>query len=233
MVPALGLAVVFGIATGWKWLAAWFVWFMLLQSPGVANRLLRPTPNPAIELVKSRLRNQADGQVEVVPLATISMRELFATMDETVECENGWPTGYLAEMKTAIDADTVTNRPCDDVGYGIRVRSATGEPVLVGAVTLSAIDPELHSAEIGWHMVADVRGQGIGKIGLRLAATGFRNAGLESLIIGTAETNSAVHRAVEGLGASLTRTGPHTLPNGRVIDSRWYVLTLVSPAVSS
>jgi RimJ/RimL family protein N-acetyltransferase len=233
LLPAFGLAAVFSLATGWKSVAAWLVWFMVLQGPGVANRLLQPTPNPAIELLQGRLRNQAEGEVEAVPLRTVLVRDLVATMDKTVERENGWPTGHLDELQAASNAESVSGLTSDEVGYGIRIRSGPGEPRLVGAVTLAAIDPELRSAEIGWHMAADVRGQGIGKIGLGLAVAGFRAAGLETLIIGTAETNVAVHRAAEALGATVLRAGAHTLPNGTVIDSRWYVLDLVSPPVPS
>jgi RimJ/RimL family protein N-acetyltransferase len=233
LLPALGLSVVFGLATGWKSVAAWLVWFMLLQAPGVADRLLRPTPNPAIEILQGRLRNLAEGEVEAVPLRTVLVRDLVATMDKAVERENGWPAGHLDELQAAIRSEGAIGMTSDEVGYGIRIRSGPGEPRLVGAVTLAAIDPELHSAEIGWHMAPDVRGQGIGKIGLRLAVAGFRAAGLETVIIGTAETNVAVHRAAEGLGATLLRSGAHTLPNGTVINSRWYVLNLVSPPVLS
>jgi RimJ/RimL family protein N-acetyltransferase len=227
VVPALFLAAVFGAATRWSLVPLWFVLFLLLQAPGVTRQMLAPPPNPAIDLVKSRLRNRANGSIEAVPLSTVSARDLHATMDQTVYDENGWGDRSViaAHFEAAFASSDAMS---DDVGFAIQLRSPNRAPRVVGAVTLADIDPELRSAEVGWWMAADVRGQGIGKVGLRLAVEGFRDAGLETLIVGTAENNIAVHRSVEWLGGLLEKSGPHKLPNGKVIDSRWYRITLVA-----
>jgi RimJ/RimL family protein N-acetyltransferase len=227
VMPALFLSAVFGAATRWTLVPLWFVLFLLMQAPGVTGKMLAPPPNPAIDLVKSRLRNRADGSIEAVPLSTVSIRDLNATMDQTVYDENGWgKRSVIAAQLNAVGESS--EAMSDDVGFAIQLRSPDAAPRVVGAVTLAQIDRELRSAEVGWWMSADVRGQGIGKAGLRLAVEGFRDAGLETLIVGTAETNIAVQRSVEWLGGVLTKSGPHKLPNGKVIDSRWYRITLAT-----
>jgi RimJ/RimL family protein N-acetyltransferase len=227
VVPAVSLAAVFGAATRWSLVPLWIVLFLLMQGPAVIGSMLAPPTNPAIDLVKSRLHNRANGLVEAVPLSTVSVRDLHATMDQTVYDENGWGHELVTEAQLEAAGES-SDAMSDDVGFAIQLRASDAAPRLVGAVTLAHIDPELRSAEVGWWMAADVRGQGIGKVGLRLAVEGFRDAGLETLIVGTAETNIAVHRSVEWLGGVLEKSTPHELPNGKVVDSRWYRITLVA-----
>jgi RimJ/RimL family protein N-acetyltransferase len=229
VLPALFLGAVFSAATRWTFAPFWFVFFLLMQAPGVTRQMLSPPPNPAVDLVKSRLRNRVSGSIEAVPLSTVLVRDVNATIDQTIYEENGWP-GHHSDLTSQLGAlgESANDMLSDDVGFAIQRRSPDGTPSLLGAVTLAYIDPQLRSAEVGWWMAADVRGQGLGKVGLRLAVEGFRDAGLETLIVGTAETNIAVHRSVEGLGGVLTKSGPHKLPNGTIIESRWYRITLVA-----
>ncbi len=184
-------------------------------------RVNKHAHHEAERLVKGRLQRQSIGDIDVVPLAEVELGQLNATIDETVARENGWDDESFRTL------DRETTDLCGETGFAVRtVDPVAGVPRVIGAITLARIDPQLRNAEIGWWMGADARGKGLGKMGLGLAIDGFRRAGLESLIVGTAESNVAVHRSAEGLGGVLVRTGRHTLPNGSSVKSRWYRIGL-------
>lgn len=77
--------------------------------------------------------------------------------------------------------------------------------------------------ELGWWLAPEARGQGLGRASLAVALVHVhRDLGLRVAQMGTEVHNVRAVRQIEAVGATPLEEGRHTLPNGRVIDARWY-----------
>ncbi len=66
-------------------------------------------------------------------------------------------------------------------------------------------------------------GQGLGRASLAVALVHVhRDLGLPVARMGTEVHNVRAIRQIEAVGATPVEEGRHTLPDGRVIDARWY-----------
>ena len=76
---------------------------------------------------------------------------------------------------------------------------------------------------LGWWLAPEARGQGLGRASLAVALVHVhRDLGLRVARMGTEVHNVRAIRQIEAVGATPVEEGRHTLPDGRVIDARWY-----------
>jgi RimJ/RimL family protein N-acetyltransferase len=94
---------------------------------------------------------------------------------------------------------------------------------VLGVVAVSAIDRQSGTAELGWWMGPDARGRGLGTEALAAGIAVLHDQGIARVLVGTREENSAVRAALAKVGARLTETRLHRLPDGSETPSAWYV----------
>ena len=94
---------------------------------------------------------------------------------------------------------------------------------VLGVVAISAIDRQSGTAELGWWMGPDARGRGLGTEALAAGIAVLHDQGIVRVVVGTREENSAVRAALAKVGARLTETRLHRLPDGSETPSAWYV----------
>jgi RimJ/RimL family protein N-acetyltransferase len=140
-----------------------------------------------------------------------------ASVDADMMTANGWTAALRVR---AISRMRQCDRlPLEDV-LVIADRS-TAEPL--GWISISNADLATGICELGWSMAPHARNKGYSTEAIGAALDALHRAGYRQVSIGTAEGNVPVRRVLDKTGATLTRTGPHTLPDGSSIPSVWYV----------
>lgn len=136
-----------------------------------------------------------------------------ATIDDELARINGWTPDHVSRMRSPV---SLTTHP------GAMITTQTDGHVL-GWVTVGNFDSERRSCELGWHIGAEFRRQYYATEAVSAAVYALHSAGVASVIAGTATTNEPVQRMMKRLGARYTGQRDHTLPNGQLVPSNWYV----------
>jgi RimJ/RimL family protein N-acetyltransferase len=165
----------------------------------------------------SALRSYQNDVLLMTRLVESDLADLASAIDDVVIEEMGFEDFDPLTYQAHLSHPEVFPYVC---AYVVRSRS-TGE--LLGEISLHSFDPRAGSAQLGWWMAASARGKGFGKSAMKQALVGFHSAGIKHILIGTAVTNLAVQHVVRSLGCVLLQESPHQLPNGKVIESHWYM----------
>lgn len=139
-----------------------------------------------------------------------------ASIDDAVETMNGWRDGTAAAAGVVLGARHDAFRS----GHLVACEAATGAPVVF--LVFSDVGPIAGAWNVGLHTAPQHRGQGLATEALTAAVELAHDRGIATLHMGTAQTNVGMRRAIEACGFVLTRSAPHTLPNGDVVPARWY-----------
>ena len=140
-----------------------------------------------------------------------------ALLDDVAIEANGWTPRQRVEMLRAVRTSAVL--PVADL-WAI-VERASGR--VIGDVVVSEVDREAGRCQLGWMLGPAHRGKGHGTEAVGAVLDALHRVGFGQVRIGTAVDNVAVQRVTEKVGARLVETTAHVLPNGRTVESRWYV----------
>ena len=189
------VALCFGIFT-----ASWW------GSSAALNQLRSSTGSG--EVLTDRLRLRAPRS---------SDRQAYAaSLDPTMMAANGWPEKLRRRAIAAVKhADRLPARHLTVIADR-RTDEALGW--ITHTITGAA------SCEMGWTIASHARGRGYGTEAVRAAVAAANRKGLRHVTMGTGVDNEPARRLIERVGGLVTRTGPHTLPNGATIESVWYSL---------
>jgi RimJ/RimL family protein N-acetyltransferase len=97
---------------------------------------------------------------------------------------------------------------------------------LIGQYLLSPPDGDNDVPTWGWWLSEEARGKGYGTESLAaVIAYSHEHLHHRTVMMGTSVENTPALRQIAATGAVLAREGPHHLPNGQIVDSRWFVHT--------
>ena len=128
----------------------------------------------------------------------------------------------VGQWTSFMDATPGTGRKPRRLGKGTVLLLAATDPA--GERLAGAIEVSRETHEIGGWLAPRFRGCGLGAALFAGAAEfAHHHLGIPSVIAGTEPGNAACIGALSAAGF-ITATGPetHTLPNGRVVDARWF-----------
>lgn len=138
------------------------------------------------------------------------------SLDPATVKGNGWPAGASDQLIQAFGAPSPEGR----FGRLIALERATGETV--GFSSISNVDPpEIWS--VGVIMSPAKRGQGFAAELLEATFAFAHASGIPVVHVGTATANDTMQAAIDRAGGVFSHTAPHTLPDGSVVDSHWFV----------
>lgn len=177
-------------------------------------------------------RRQAAAYGEVVTARLVLRRPrsrdadaYAAAVDAEMMAANGWTAAL--RLKATSRMRQSDRLPLD--GVLVIADRSTSEPI--GWISISKDDLDAGTCELGWSMAPHARNKGYSTEAIGAALDALHRAGYRQITVGTAEGNLPVRRVLERTGATLARTGPHTLPNGSSIPSVWYVHETDAPTL--
>jgi RimJ/RimL family protein N-acetyltransferase len=154
------------------------------------------------------------------PLRADDRRAFLRSIDEDVLYWQGYPGTMVRTYRRTFRAmSRVLCRP----GFCPLWFAVDVDGRFAGQYSLNEALPEPHEVDIGWWLDPAARGLGLGTESL-VAVVGFLHAhcGFPAVRMGTDARNVRARRQIEGAGAEPVEEGPHTLPDGRVVQGRWY-----------
>ncbi|TDP38793.1 RimJ/RimL family protein N-acetyltransferase [Nocardia ignorata] len=139
---------------------------------------------------------------------------LAAAIDAEMLAGNGWTEREARTMVKAVRS-----------GYpvpGLLVFEARSDGALVGGATVhpSATDPS--SRALGWWIGPRHRRAGYASEAVAALVAAIHDAGFTTVEIGTSESNLAVRRICDKIGATEKDRRAQRLPNGSLVPSIWY-----------
>lgn len=141
---------------------------------------------------------------------------LMATVDDVVVRTSGWNRAHAAAMRSEphVRAGMLAG------SHWLITERELG--AVIGSVSVHGFDASGTSCELGWWLGPSWRRRGYGSEAVEVTVAALHRAGVARVRFGTAHDNIAVHRIARKLGAVVTRSGPHELPDGSVISAVWY-----------
>jgi RimJ/RimL family protein N-acetyltransferase len=150
---------------------------------------------------------------------------LAAASDPQAQRWLGWPdrdAGRAGQWTAFLDATPGTGRKPRRLGQGAELLLAAVDPA--GERLAGAIGVSRETGEVGGWLAPRFRGCGLGGALFAAAAElAHHHLGIASVIAGTEPGNAACIGALSAAGfIPATGSETHTLPNGRVVDARWF-----------
>lgn len=192
------LVLVTVVVAGWCWV--WRVGELAKKEASANYDVL-----PDIETSRLILRRPA-------PEDAVSLE---ATIDAAMLDGNGWTGRNGWVMIRAIGG----GRPTP----GLLVIELRSDATLIGGATVRPTGDEASSRAIGWWIGPNHRGAGYASEAVAALVDAIHNAGYARVEIGTKESNLAVQRICDKIGATETDRRPRRLPNGSTVPGIWYV----------
>lgn len=139
--------------------------------------------------------------------------EVVETIDSLVEERNGWPPTAQREHQIAIDSG---NAPHLRIIYD-RVIGR-----VVGCIEATPDRLDAHHRELGFWVGQPFRNTGYVTEAVQLLVPELFRSGSQTVTAATAHDNHAVIRLLGNCGFDLVDQRPHVLPNGTVIDAKFF-----------
>ncbi len=139
---------------------------------------------------------------------------LAATMDAEMLTGNGWTDRHAREIVQAVGS----GRPTP----GLLVFEAWSDGALVGGATVQPSSDDESSRSLGWWIGPRHRRAGYAGEAVAALVEAIHEAGFLVVEIGTSESNLAVQRICDRIGATEKDRRPQPLPNGSVVPAIWY-----------
>lgn len=157
---------------------------------------------PAIDTLRLTLRRPTPK--DAVPLE--------AVIDESMLAANGWTEKYARTLIGAVGRGHPTP--------GLLMIELRSETTIIGGATLHAKDEQM--ASIGWWIGPGHRRAGYASEAVAALVDAVHDAGYSSVEIGTSESNLAVQRICDKIGATEKDRRPQPLPDGSTVPGIWY-----------
>ncbi|WP_194818730.1 GNAT family N-acetyltransferase [Nocardia sp. XZ_19_385] len=139
---------------------------------------------------------------------------LEATMDDAMLSGSGWTERDGSALIKAIGR----SHPTPGL-FVIEVRSST---TVIGGATVHRTGDKT-SCSIGWWIGPEHRRAGYASEAVSALVNAIHDAGYPSVYIGTKESNLAVLRICDKIGATEMDRRPQPLPDGSTVPGIWYV----------
>ncbi|RJO73403.1 N-acetyltransferase [Nocardia panacis] len=139
---------------------------------------------------------------------------LEATIDDAMLDSNGWTARKGRALIKAIGGGHPTP--------GLLVIESRSDATVIGGATVYSTGDETSSRSIGWWIGAGHRGAGYAGEAVAALVDAIHDAGYASVEIGTKESNLAVQRICDKIGATVVDRRPQPLPNGSTVLVIWY-----------
>ncbi|UFS97331.1 GNAT family N-acetyltransferase [Nocardia huaxiensis] len=139
---------------------------------------------------------------------------LAATIDAEMIAGNGWTERTARVMVQAVRSGHPTP--------GLLVLEASSDGALVGGATVHPSAGDASSRTLGWWIGPRHRRAGYASEAVAALVEAIHDAGVTTVEIGTSESNLAVQRICDRIGATEKDRRAQTLPNGSVVPAIWY-----------
>jgi RimJ/RimL family protein N-acetyltransferase len=160
-------------------------------------------------------------ELELRPLIADDVEPFLRSIDRDVRFWQGFDEQYVKTYAAVLEA--ATRSP--DTVLPWRFLAVVRGGQFIGNYQLrpSIERGDVWHVQLGWWLAPEARGQGLGRASLAAAlAHVHRDLGLRVARMGTGVDNVRAVRQIEAAGALPVCQGHHTLPNGSVVESRWY-----------
>ncbi|WP_068055104.1 GNAT family N-acetyltransferase [Nocardia xishanensis] len=185
------------LVAGWLW--AWRVSEVAKKESSARYDVLRD-----IETSRLTLRRPA-------PKDAVSLE---ATIDDAMLDGNGWTVRHGRALIKAIGGGHPTP--------GLLVFESRSDASVIGGATVHPTGDETSSRSIGWWIGPSYRGAGYASEAVAALVDAIHDAGYTNVEIGTKESNLAVQRICDKIGATVVDRRPQPLPNGSTVPGIWY-----------
>nr|WP_255495225.1 GNAT family N-acetyltransferase [Nocardia sp. GTS18] len=139
---------------------------------------------------------------------------LAATIDAEMIAGNGWTEREARTMVKSVRS----GHPV----AGLFVFESRSDRALVGGATVHPSDNDPSSRTLGWWIGPRHRRAGYASEAVAALVEAIHDAGFATVEIGTSESNLAVRRICDKIGATEKYRRAQRLPNGSLVPSIWY-----------
>lgn len=181
------------------WLWVWRVSELAAEETSARHDVL-----PDIETSRLTLRRPAPK--DAVPLD--------ATIDDAMLAGNGWTERHGRALLEAVGRGHPTP--------GLLVFESRSDTTVIGGATVNLGDGTTSSASVGWWIGPRHRRAGYASEAVAALVDAIHDAGYTSVEIGTNESNLAVQRICDKIGATEKDRRPQPLPDGSTVPGIWY-----------
>ncbi|MGW4364449.1 GNAT family N-acetyltransferase [Nocardia takedensis] len=192
VVLVVGVVLVAGVLWGWR-------------LSGLIDKELEARYPALGEVESARLRIRPPVRRDAVALA--------ATIDAEMLAGNGWTERMARDLVKGVGAGHPTP------GFLVFEKSADG--VLVGGATVQP-GSDVSSRTLGWWIGPEDRRAGYASEAVAALVEAIHAAGFTTVEIGTNETNHAVRRICDRIGATEKDRRAQPLPDGSVVPGIWH-----------
>ncbi|MFE3029584.1 GNAT family N-acetyltransferase [Nocardia tengchongensis] len=193
------MALVIGVVLVAGGLWAWRV-------SGLVDKEVRARYGALPEVESARLLLRAPVPQDAVAVA--------ATIDAEMLARNGWTKRTARVLVKAVASGHPTP--------GLLVFESCSDGTLVGCATVHPSNSDASSRTLGWWIGPRHRRAGYAGEAVAALVEAIHDAGFTTIEIGTAESNLAVQRICDRIGATEVDRRAQPLPNGSVVPGIWY-----------
>ncbi|WP_460724092.1 GNAT family N-acetyltransferase [Nocardia heshunensis] len=137
-----------------------------------------------------------------------------ATIDAEMLARNGWTKRTARVLVKAVASGHPTP--------GLLVFESWSDGSLVGCASVHPSSGDASSRTLGWWIGPRYRRVGYASEAVAALVEAIHDAGFTTVEIGTAESNLAVQRICDRIGATEVDRRAQPLPNGAVVPGIWY-----------
>ncbi|MGV9821799.1 GNAT family N-acetyltransferase [Nocardia xishanensis] len=181
------------------WLWVWRVSELASKESSALYDVLR-------NIETSRLTLRRPAPKDAVPLE--------ATIDDAMLASNGWTERNGRALIKAVGRGHPTP--------GLLVIESRSDTTVIGGATVHLSDDQTSFASIGWWIGPSHRRAGYASEAVAALVDAIHDTGYNSVEIGTNESNLAVQRICDKIGATEKDRRPQPLPDGSTVPGIWY-----------
>ncbi|MEV3963520.1 GNAT family N-acetyltransferase [Nocardia sp. NPDC050193] len=182
------------------------VWLWVWRVSELAGKQTSARYDVLRDIETSRLAVRRPAPEDAVPLE--------ATIDEVMLTGNGWTPGIGRALIKAVEGGHPTP--------GLLVIESRADTTVIGGATVHPRDDQMSSASIGWWIGPGHRRAGYASEAVAALVDAIHDAGYTSVEIGTNESNLAVQRICDKIGAMEKDRRPQRLPDGSTVPGIRY-----------
>lgn len=182
------------------------VWIWVWHVSGVARTAASAFNNTLPHIETPRLTLRLPAETDAVALES--------TIDDAMRAGNGWTKGQGRALITAVGGGHPT--------VGLLVIVLRSGAAVIGGATVQPVGDAKSTRSIGWWIGPKHRGTGYASEAVAALVDAIHDAGFNSVEIGTHESNVAVQRICEKIGATVADRRSERLPDGSTIPAIWY-----------
>ncbi|MFI2335321.1 GNAT family N-acetyltransferase [Nocardia rhamnosiphila] len=182
------------------------VWLWVWRVSELADKETSARYDVVRDIETSRLTLRRPAPKDAVPLE--------ATIDDAMLAGNGWTERNGRALIKAVGRGHPTP--------GLLVIESRADTTVIGGATVHPRDDQTSSASIGWWIGPGHRRAGYASEAVAALVDAIHDAGYTSVEIGTNESNLAVQRICDKIGATEKDRRPQPLPDGSTVPGIWY-----------